>query len=77
MEGGHVGPLCSPRGFCLAISYPLGGPSGHPSSVSVEFAALDNYLSACLLQPELEAYLAEDVALGHLAKVHISQGLFP
>jgi hypothetical protein len=43
----------------------------------MEFVALDNYLSACLLQPELEAYLAEDLALGHLAKVHISQVVSP
>jgi hypothetical protein len=43
----------------------------------VEFAALDNYPSARLLQPELEAYLAEDLALGHLAKVHISQVVSP
>jgi hypothetical protein len=43
-----------------------------PSFVLVEFAALDNYPSACLLQPELEAYLAKDLALGHLAKVHVS-----
>jgi hypothetical protein len=48
-----------------------------PSSMSVEFAALDNYPSAHLLQPELEAYLAEDLALGHLAKVHISQVVSP
>jgi hypothetical protein len=48
-----------------------------PSSVSVEFAALDNYPSAHLLQPELEAYLAKDLALGHLAKVHISQVVSP
>jgi hypothetical protein len=41
--------------------------------MSVEFAALDNYPSARLLQPELEACLAEDLALGHLAKVHVSQ----
>jgi hypothetical protein len=47
------------------------------SSVSVEFAALDNYPSAHLRQPELEAYLAEDLALGHLAKVHISQVVSP
>jgi hypothetical protein len=45
--------------------------------VSVEFAALDNYPSAHLLQPELEAYLAKDLALGHLAKVHISQIVSP
>jgi hypothetical protein len=43
----------------------------------VEFAALGNYLSARLLQPELEAYLAEDLALGHLAKVHILQVVSP
>jgi hypothetical protein len=43
----------------------------------VEFAALDNYPSACLLQPELEAYLAKDLALGHLAKVHVSQVVSP
>jgi hypothetical protein len=43
------------------------------SSASVEFATLDNYPSACLLQPKLEAYLAKDLALGHLAKVHILQ----
>jgi hypothetical protein len=48
-----------------------------PSSVSVEFAALDNYPSAHLLQPELEAYLAKDLALGHLAKVHVSQVVSP
>jgi hypothetical protein len=48
-----------------------------PSSVSVEFADLDNYLHARLLQPELEAYLAEDLALGHLAKVHVSQVVSP
>jgi hypothetical protein len=45
--------------------------------MSVEFAALDNYPSACLLQPKLEAYLAEDIALGHLAKVHVSQVVSP
>jgi hypothetical protein len=45
--------------------------------MSVEFAALDNYPSACLLQPELEAYLAKDLALGHLAKVHVSQVVSP
>jgi hypothetical protein len=43
----------------------------------VEFAVLDNYPSACLFQPKLEAYLAEDLALGHLAKVHISQVVSP
>jgi hypothetical protein len=43
----------------------------------VEFAALDNYPSARLLQPELEAYLAKDLALGHLAKVHVSQVVSP
>lgn len=48
-----------------------------PSSVSVEFAALDNYPSAHLLQPELENYLQEDLALGHLAKVHVSQVASP
>jgi hypothetical protein len=45
--------------------------------VSVEFAALDNYPSALFLQPQLEAYLQEDVALGHLAKVHVSQVASP
>jgi hypothetical protein len=45
--------------------------------MSVEFAALDNYPSARLLQPELEAYLAEDLALGHLAKVHVLQVVSP
>ena len=48
-----------------------------PSSVSVEFAALDNYPSAHLLQPELENYLQEDLALGHFAKVHVSQVASP
>jgi hypothetical protein len=43
----------------------------------VEFAALDNYSSARLLQPELKAYLAKDLALGHSAKVHVSQAVSP
>lgn len=44
-----------------------------PSSVTVERAALENYPSARLLQPQLEEYLQEDISLGHLAKVHVSQ----
>lgn len=48
-----------------------------PSSVSVEFAALENYPSAVLLQPQLEAYLEEDLKLGHLAKVHVSEVASP
>jgi hypothetical protein len=47
------------------------------SLVSVEFASLDNYPSARLLQPELENYLQEDLNLGHLAKVHVSQVASP
>jgi hypothetical protein len=66
-----------PENFVWLSRILLEGFQVTPSSVLVEFAALDNYPSACFLQPELEAYLTEDVALGHLAKVHISQMVSP
>jgi hypothetical protein len=70
--------LCAPfKDFVCLTRILSEGLQVTPSSVSVEFAALDNYPSAHLLQPKLEAYLAEDLALGHLAKVHISQIVSP